>query len=51
MVSLSEPVLETTTDTEVNPVDVPDMDVFKLNMSSYLFLYYRVCPYALSTSF
>ena len=33
MVSLSEPVPETTTSAGVNPVDVPDMDVlFKLNM-------------------
>lgn len=37
MVSLSEPVLETAANTEVNPVDVPDMDVlFKLNIVLYV---------------
>ena len=46
MVSLSDPVLDTAANTEVNPVDVPDMDVlFKLNIVLYVSSsIMRYCP-------
>jgi hypothetical protein len=44
-------VLDTAANTEVNPVDVPDIDVlFKFNIVLSLF-YYEVLLYRLSTTF